>query len=102
MLVCALLCAHCARDLGCSVHPVFPAPSFFGGTTICKISGASRRENADAYLDAVIARSEATRQSILPLRGEMDCFVASLLAMTTSDVLGMTTLHVPHHLPLPS
>ena len=27
MLVCALLCAHCTRDRGCSAHPVFPAPS---------------------------------------------------------------------------
>jgi hypothetical protein len=38
--------------------------------------GASRRGNADAFL-AVIARSEATKQSILSLCGEMDCFVAS-------------------------
>ena len=27
MLVCALLCANCTRDRGCSAHPVFPAPS---------------------------------------------------------------------------
>jgi hypothetical protein len=26
MLVCALPCAHCTRDRGCSAHPVFPAP----------------------------------------------------------------------------
>ena len=30
MLVCALLCAHCTRDRGCSAHPVFPAPSHDG------------------------------------------------------------------------
>src|SRR6266496_1592131 len=29
MLVCAFLCANCTRDRGCSVHPVFPAPSKF-------------------------------------------------------------------------
>src|ERR1700724_3426877 len=29
MLVCASLCAACTRDRGCSVHPVFPAPSDF-------------------------------------------------------------------------
>jgi hypothetical protein len=29
MLVCALLCANCTRDRGCSAHPVFPAPSRF-------------------------------------------------------------------------
>ncbi len=27
MLVCALPCAHCTRDRGCSKHPAFPAPS---------------------------------------------------------------------------
>ena len=31
MLVCALPCAHCTRDRGCSAHPVFPAPSHSGG-----------------------------------------------------------------------
>jgi hypothetical protein len=40
---------------------------------------ASRRGVANLRLD-VIARSEATKQSILSLRGEMDCFAS--LAMT--------------------
>jgi hypothetical protein len=40
--------------------------------------GETRRGNADSYLDTVIA-SEA-KQSILPLRGDMDCFAS--LAMT--------------------
>jgi hypothetical protein len=31
MLVCAFLCANCTRDRGCSVHPVFPAPSDYKG-----------------------------------------------------------------------
>ena len=31
MLVCVFLCAICTRDRGCSVHPVFPAPSDFRG-----------------------------------------------------------------------
>ena len=44
-------------------------------------SGASRRGNAEVYL-AVIA-SEA-KQSIRPRQERMDCFVASLLAMTES------------------
>src|SRR4029079_8559177 len=29
MLVCAFLVRNCTRDRGCSVHPVFPAPSPF-------------------------------------------------------------------------
>jgi hypothetical protein len=44
-----------------------------------KTSGASHREKAESFLN-VIARSEATKQSILSLRGEMDCFAS--LAMT--------------------
>jgi hypothetical protein len=46
MLVCALLCAHCARDRGCSVHPVFPASSFEGGSKRSvkpRAHGAARR-----------------------------------------------------------
>jgi hypothetical protein len=42
-------------------------------------SGASRRGIAELR-PIVIARSEATKQSILPLRDEMDCFAS--LAMT--------------------
>jgi hypothetical protein len=53
MLVCALLCAHCTRDRGCSAHPVFPAPSL--GESFGPASGASRREIANAY-SVVIAR----------------------------------------------
>jgi len=49
MLVCALLCAHCTRDRGCSAHPVFPAPSHEEGRATRHNSGASRRENALAY-----------------------------------------------------
>jgi len=30
-------------------------------------------------LQAVIARSEATKQPILPLRGQMDCFAESVI-----------------------
>src|SRR5229473_400686 len=38
-------------------------------------SGAARREIAKSYFGFdVIARSEATKQSILSLRGKMDCF----------------------------
>src|SRR5437667_5178024 len=29
MLVCVLFVCICTRDRGCSVHPVFPAPSLF-------------------------------------------------------------------------
>jgi hypothetical protein len=43
------------------------------------------RDKADVYL-AVIARSEATKQFILSMCGEMDCF-ASLAMMGVGTVL---------------
>jgi hypothetical protein len=45
-------------------------------------SDASRRENVESYLEFNVIASEA-KQSISPHKGRMDCFVASLLAMTT-------------------
>jgi hypothetical protein len=44
-------------------------------------SDASRRENADLYL-LVIARSKATKQSIVTIVPAVDCFAS--LAMTVS------------------
>src|SRR3977135_2121517 len=49
----------------------------FLGRTIMHDSGASRREIAVAYFD-VIARSKATKQSIL-LCGTMDCFAEPVI-----------------------
>src|SRR6266542_2198122 len=78
MLVCAFLCANCTRDRGCSVHPVFPAPSNFrGGQTKLQTSGVIRRENAKSY-PRHCERSEAIHLSTCVA---MDCFAA--LAMTT-------------------
>src|SRR6266404_5880203 len=58
-------------------------------------SGASRRESANARL-GVIARSEATKQSILSSRGEMDCFAA--LAMTAPHLDRLCCLKLePRH-----
>src|ERR1700736_1398725 len=54
MLVCVFFCACCTRDRGCSAHPVFPAPSFLEERVrTCKTSGAFRRENADAFQQAI-------------------------------------------------
>src|SRR6266480_6134462 len=57
-------------------------PLFCWANGFCKNSGASRREMAELYvkLSNVIARSEATKQSTLQFRGNMDCFAS--LAMT--------------------
>src|SRR3984893_16527781 len=50
MLVCVFVVHFCTRDRGCSVHPVFPAPSFLEGQFSCKTSGASRRGIVKACL----------------------------------------------------
>src|SRR3954451_15370961 len=94
MLVCVSLCASCTRDRGCSVHPAFPAPSFFLGEKFMHDPGASRRGIAKVYLEFHVIASEA-KQSISPRKGRMDCFVATLLAMTGYSFLR----HAPgrHH-----
>jgi hypothetical protein len=56
--------AHEAAGASCTRHPA--RPLYFGGGDFSKTSGASRREIANVYL-IVIARSEATKQSILSL-----------------------------------
>src|SRR5258707_5776221 len=43
-------------------------------------------------LRTVIARSEATKQSILPLRGEMDCFASLAMTVSVAAPLAMTSL----------
>ena len=60
MLVCAFLCANCTRDRGCSVHPVFPAPSHFRGQTK-QSSGALCREIAKSYSDQSPGERSDTR-----------------------------------------
>src|SRR5260370_34499747 len=80
MLVCAFFAQFCTRDRGCSVHPAFPAPSSFGAKLFSHDPGASRRGIANSCMGTVIA--SAAKQSISPRKERMDCFVASLLAMT--------------------
>src|ERR1700704_2435615 len=51
---CAHSSTHCARDLGCSAHPAFPAPSLFSRAgDSCTTPGALRRDNADVRPYAV-------------------------------------------------
>jgi hypothetical protein len=47
-----------------------------------KVASSAERRLDFQTAKVVIARSEATKQSILPLRGEMDCFAS--LAMTAA------------------
>src|SRR5207302_7472138 len=53
MLVCALSCAHCTRDRGCSAHPVFPAPSVLEeGQTTGKPRAQSTPRDREGMSDA--------------------------------------------------
>jgi hypothetical protein len=55
MLVCVFLRANCARDRGCSVHPVFPAPSKKeGGKFSSKPRAQMRRENANSHSVVIV------------------------------------------------
>jgi hypothetical protein len=51
----------------------------------------SRFNFQTANPEAVIARSEATKQSILPLRGEMDCFASLAMTVSIALLLAMTS-----------
>ena len=55
------------RGRGCDKHPAFPVPSFFEGLRSMHRSGISCRGNAYPR-PTVIARSEATKQSMAPQR----------------------------------
>src|SRR5438876_1274798 len=87
------LLLHCARDLGCSAHPAFPAHSVFEGERYANLGrNASRdRESVSFYSTLemnrsyyhVIARSACDEAIHAAASGEMDCFAS--LAMTNSD-----------------
>jgi hypothetical protein len=79
-LVCFLHFAH--KAAGAAKHPAFPAPSFSKGACRHKTRARGRGGIVDVCLRAVIA-SEA-KQSRAP-NAILDCFVASLLAMTTGS-----------------
>jgi hypothetical protein len=86
-LVCSTL--FCTRGCGCSGHPAFPAPSvLFGAQDSSTTRALERRGNAGACLCDVIARSNATKQSILSLRGEMDCFAELVIGRAFTQSVG--------------
>jgi hypothetical protein len=90
MLVCVLF-AHVAHETaGASQHPAFPAPSDFWGLKIQAQLGRNAPRGRETMSIHVIARSKATKQSILPLCRKMDCFAS--LAMTTLRRVGKGAL----------
>ena len=73
MLVCALPCAHCTRDRGCSKHPAFPAPSVLRERNFSKARTQFVSRERET-VSTVIA--SAAKQSMVPQKRRMDCFAA--------------------------
>ncbi len=97
MLVCAFFAQSCTRDRGCSAHPAFPAPSVRRGRNErskprARHAARSRNCMPPSLHFAVIASQRigakrrpmtgSAKQSIAQQKERVDCFVASLLAMT--------------------
>src|SRR3954467_14854928 len=61
MLVCALCCARCTRDRGCSAHPVFPAPSNFSGARQTKSKARAHRAARISFVVLAKARTHTLR-----------------------------------------
>ena len=82
MIACIFFCANRTRDRGCSVHPVFPAPSDFCGCEGCLQSSGWCRENAKV---CVFHQPSLRAERSNPWRCDVDRWIASslsLLAMT--------------------
>src|SRR6266536_3294005 len=90
MLVCAFFCATCTRDRGCSVHPAFPAPSLLRGRQRFAKLGQNMPRERECMFPRHCERSEAIQPSAC---SDMDCFVASLLAMTAEGCLKIESEH---------
>src|SRR2546429_3685603 len=90
MLVCAFSVRNCTRDRGCSVHPVFPAPSKQEGQTKMQTSGDQRREKVASYSVVIVqgGRSSIPETFVIePIsRGVLDP------RMRGDDDLGWATL----------
>ncbi len=75
---CAFYHSKCTRGRGCSGHPAFPTPSW--GRKIHQRLGRLAPRERSRMRNYINVIASAAKQSILSLRGEMDCFAA--LAMT--------------------
>src|SRR5260370_19312204 len=83
------------RGCGCIVRPGLPARSEFQGTGIqAKLARIARRDREAVSGLAVLARSEATKQSILSCCCAMDCFAS--LAMTLLGCLKIESMNARH------
>src|SRR6266403_1924727 len=78
-----LECRHCEKRSDEAIHSFFTRRD--GLLRFARNDGSTPGLSVAVWnQEAVIARSEATKQSILSLRGEMDCFAS--LAMTAQHL----------------
>ena len=66
--------------MGAAEHPAFPVPSCFRGDDVDASLGQIMPRECEGVFSRHCERSEAIHGAA---SGAMDCFVASLLAMTT-------------------
>src|SRR5216684_2622944 len=66
----------CTRDRGCSAHPAFPAPSDFKARNVWANLGRIEPRECETAFEWSLVIASAAKQSILSLRGEMDCLCA--------------------------
>src|SRR5271154_5905963 len=91
MLVC-VLCTVCTRDRGCSVHPVFPAPSdFLGRDVLVKLAQIVRRDREVAPADGGCCLTGEVDMCRPCGRDERKCTHAGVPAFagTTTSGVGM-------------
>src|SRR5438445_13018823 len=75
MLVCGSFAQFCTRDRGCSAHPAFPAPSFWG-ERFQRLGRFASREREDVFEMKMCSRwspviTSISKQSILSSPREM-------------------------------
>jgi hypothetical protein len=71
----------CRRAMGEAINPAFPAPSVFSRVMLMQSSDANCAAGSLNHVTRHCERSEAIQNA--SAETILDCFVASLLAMTT-------------------
>src|ERR1700680_5291185 len=98
-----ILCTYCTRDRGCSKHPAFPAPSI-GAEDIAQLGriaprgrdGVCGHRHCEPPGRANARPMTGSAKQSMGGKGSMDCFVASLLAMTEVVTLLTFRKRQPH------
>jgi hypothetical protein len=86
---CAFYYTKRTRGCGCSGHPAFPTPSSGGREINANLGRFAPREQSRMQNSInVIARSEATKQSILSFCCNMDCFAEPVIGRAFARPVG--------------